>query len=251
MIYCNKKQNYNYYNYSCLTSVKKQLNKIAEYKNRSWKWICGIKDFGHDCIHTTMYLFNVVAFVSLSLKFLPSAKSTLHPRVLSIAHTAMTSPMIYVHQLLNSIFPSISLTFANQSKIMQKQPLKVNYTSLLLVGIVEELAFRAIIQNVVLTQILKYIVKKISPNHFNKIDNQIVKMIRVILTATLFAIAHGHTHGHENGLLTPQFAGGFYLSYCYENQSSLSELIISHSVYNMLVHTMYGITGNYTKLSNM
>lgn len=56
--------------------------------------------------------------------------------------------------------------------------------------IIEEIAFRFLLQDILLKRVPKYIIKKILPGKETVVDNRITKVFRILFTATLFAASH-------------------------------------------------------------
>lgn len=117
-----------------------------------------------------------------------------------------------------------------------------SYSVLLWIGVVhpicEELVFRYLLQDVILTKIPKYVVKKIAPGKETALDTTVAKAIRIVVTAVLFSGAH-----YSNDHLSPQklcyqlvstAVGGITLGILKESKAGLLGAVASHATFNML-----------------
>lgn len=210
------------------------LSSPILFLDKTWVWIQKTENFVGRCIvRTTSQLVLIILNLKYMMK-LPPAKSWIHPYIFSVITITITQPIFKVRVILTRIFPAITYTF--KKGLAQK----VNYTEIFFVGLVEEIAFRGVIQQVILTNISKYIVRKISPEKEHLVNSRMMKGVRVVLTAGLFALAHGNGYGHLKGSLSPQFICGIIAGSFYESGVSIKEIAMYHFAYDAVLVSLMG-----------
>lgn len=107
------------------------------------------------------------------------------------------------------------------------------------IPIVEEIVFRGLIQDVLLTRIPKYVIKKIAPGKETALDTRIAKAARITLTAALFSAAHLANSGffadsYVSMQLVATFVGGIGLGILKESNAGLLGAMGGHIANNMI-----------------
>lgn len=107
------------------------------------------------------------------------------------------------------------------------------------IPITEELIFRGLVQDVLLTRLPKYIIKKIAPGQESLLDSTTAKIIRVALTSALFSSAHIVNIGVLPGSyvsmqLVATFVMGIYLGALKESKAGLLGSIGAHISNNIM-----------------
>ncbi len=104
--------------------------------------------------------------------------------------------------------------------------------------ILEELLFRDLVQDVLLTRIPKYIISKISPGHESLVDSKIAALSRIALTAAAFSASHLFNYGIiENEYVKIQVITTFFNGLIYglvrESRAGLTGTIAAHMTNNL------------------
>lgn len=102
-------------------------------------------------------------------------------------------------------------------------------------AICEEVEFRWFVQEILLRQLPKQIVKQISPDLMNMVDSTPAKISRVAATALIFAYCHTYALNCTDGGGVYQLVGGAIYGTLYEfNNYSLFDCMNLHFIYNVL-----------------
>jgi hypothetical protein len=119
--------------------------------------------------------------------------------------------------------------------------LKASQVKLIGVGIpiAEEILFRGLIQDVLLTRVPKYVIRKIAPGKETALDTRIAKAARITLTAALFSAAHLANSGffadsYVSMQLVSTFVGGIGLGILKESKVGLLGAMGGHIANNMI-----------------
>ena len=104
-------------------------------------------------------------------------------------------------------------------------------------GIGEELVFRGVVQDLILTKLLGKAIKTISPENASWIDTKTAKIFRIVITSALFAGAHLITGTDEipSGIKFQAFSAlvtGFILGAVKESRLGLMGSIGCHMMHN-------------------
>lgn len=107
------------------------------------------------------------------------------------------------------------------------------------VPIAEEILFRGLIQDLLLTRIPKYVIKKIAPGKEKALDTKIVRAICIIITAAHFSATHLVDSeilddSFSSKLLVSTFVGGIGLGILKESKAGLLGAIGCHIANNMI-----------------
>jgi hypothetical protein len=105
--------------------------------------------------------------------------------------------------------------------------------------IVEEIVFRGLIQDVLLTRIPKYVIRKIAPGKEIALDTKIAKVARITLTAALFSATHLANSGfladsHVSKQLVAAIVAGIGLGILKESNAGLLGAIGGHIANNII-----------------
>lgn len=84
----------------------------------------------------------------------------------------------------------------------------------------------------ILKQIPQATLDKIFPDHQINFDALPLKAVRILLTASLFAIAHMQYYSCENGGEVSVFLGGALYSALIESGEPLTTTMILHTIWN-------------------
>lgn len=106
-----------------------------------------------------------------------------------------------------------------------------------LAPIAEEIVFRFLIQDVILTRIPKCLIKRIMPGQETILDSKIAKVVRIILTASLFSLVHfGNLGTYPVAYVTVQVFASFFSGIGYgvlkESKWGLLATIGAHCINN-------------------
>jgi len=112
-------------------------------------------------------------------------------------------------------------------------------TAVIAGGIGEELVFRGVVQDVLLTKLLGKAIKKVSPNNASWVDTKTAKVFRIAITSALFAAGHLITNTDEIplGIKYQAFnalAMGFILGAIKESRLGLIGSIGCHMMHNAI-----------------
>jgi membrane protease YdiL (CAAX protease family) len=112
-------------------------------------------------------------------------------------------------------------------------------SAIILGGIGEELIFRGVVQDLLLTKLLAKAIKKVSPNNASWVDTKTAKVFRIAITSALFAAAHLITNTEEIplGIKYQAFnalVGGFILGAIKESRLGLIGSIGCHMMHNAI-----------------
>lgn len=173
-------------------------------------------------------------FLGPIIQLAPSANPFLSQRLVRFITANLTLPANRLASVLMKILPACHVSFAYGLKQ------RVNLTVFLAGGISEELIFRGLIQGFLLDELPKILLKKIKPGYEGYIDAKIAKVARVVLNATLFALAHAATFGNGPGFLLFQFGGGLFYGAMAEIGTTLTDLTLTHFFFNMAVVSIRG-----------
>lgn len=107
--------------------------------------------------------------------------------------------------------------------------------------IIEELLFRGLIQDVLLTRIPKYVIKKIAPGKETALDTRVAQATRITLAAALFSAAHLTNSDMPDSYVSMQlvatFVGGIALGILKESKAGLLGAMGCHIGGNMIAIT--------------
>ncbi|MBA3815263.1 MAG: CPBP family intramembrane metalloprotease [Parachlamydiaceae bacterium] len=114
------------------------------------------------------------------------------------------------------------------------------HSDVLIAPLWEELLFRGFIQDVLLTRIPKYIIKKNIPGKEAIIDSSISKIARITLSAALFSVAHMNNKGampdaYVYAQMANAFILGIGLGVVKESNAGLLGSIGAHMSHNFAV----------------
>lgn len=110
----------------------------------------------------------------------------------------------------------------------------LNYFSYTIVNAsLEEFFYRGVVQSFLLKELPRFILKSINPSYAGAVDRYEAKVIRILATSILFAIAH-EQFKNESGMTLALLIGDLFTSVMRENGASLFELSLKHSIYNFL-----------------
>lgn len=162
----------------------------------------------------------------------------------AVIGTPLTIGIVKIAQI-SGFVPDI-----DQEMIGKLKPMMTNLVGLAVIGlivpIIEEIFFRGIVQDVLLTRIPKYLVKKTLLGKEIVFDTLIIKTFRIILTASLFAVAHTFNDGtfpdsYVKIQLVAAFVGGIGLGVLKESRFGLLSAIGAHSANNFgaMAYTLY------------
>jgi len=158
--------------------------------------------------------------------------------------TPLTVGIVNISQLLGYV-PDVDLETMCKLKPMIANPIGGAAIGLI-IPIAEEILFRGLVQDVLLTRIPKYIVKKTLPGKETVFDAKIAQAVRIILTAALFSAAHSLNDGtlpdsYVKAQLIATFVGGVGLGVLKESASGLLSAIGGHSANNLasIAYTLY------------
>ena len=107
--------------------------------------------------------------------------------------------------------------------------LKVNPVNACIIPIIEEILFRYLLQDVIFTQIPKYVLKRIKPGSEVVLDSRSFKIAKIFLTATLFSA------GHIQERRVHAFIGGVVYGILKESKYGLVSTIGGHIANNTIV----------------
>lgn len=107
----------------------------------------------------------------------------------------------------------------------------------LMVPMIEETLFRIGLQELLLRQLPKAIIKRVAPSHLSKVDSRAATLARVLLTSTAFAFAHAvrPAFGWPNcsvARMVQTFAVGLILGTIQETTHSPQMAMTFHAGYN-------------------
>jgi|GEM_PF-6874779 membrane protease YdiL (CAAX protease family) len=120
-------------------------------------------------------------------------------------------------------------------------PLIMKISAALMTGVIvplqEEIFFRGLLQDVLLTRIPKFIVKKIAPGNETVLDTTIAKAARILLTSAAFSAAHLSNEGVESdSFVAVQLVSAFMIGIGFgllkESKAGLLGSIAAHMVHN-------------------
>ncbi len=172
--------------------------------------------------------------LSLLTQSLPPAK-VIFPRILlHSVHRFIARPIILVQNRLIRVLPSCRIIFTYGNRGV------VNLTAVAVNGVVEEIFFRGVCQQLLLRKLPQIILRKIAPDHLYLVDHIALRIARVVLVASLFALAHAAIFGATGGMLLPHFAAGIFYSVLVEKEYSFSKIAAIHLVYNLAILTLTG-----------
>lgn len=105
--------------------------------------------------------------------------------------------------------------------------------------IIEEILFRGLVQDVLLTRIPKFVLKKVLPGKETALDTRIAKAARITLTAALFSASHLTNSGlfadsYISMQLVATFALGIGLGILKESKAGLLGTMGGHIAHNMI-----------------
>lgn len=138
--------------------------------------------------------------------------------------------------------------FSAEFKDMQIQfpPLFFKLMDLTKMGIIapiqEEIFFRGLMQDILLTRIPKYMIKKIAPGKETSLDSTAAKAVRIALTAFIFSIAHFTNKGlFSDSYVTAQVIGSFIfgigLGMIKDSKAGLLGAIGAHMTNNIIIES--------------
>lgn len=116
-------------------------------------------------------------------------------------------------------------------------------TTLLTTPLLDELAFRGGIQDLLLTRIPKLVLKKIAPGQESLLDSKVYKAAKIILTSALFALRQT-VHFEVNGPLIGSvfvvyaFTAGVALGVMKESKPGILGCVTAYSVHNLVKHSI-------------
>lgn len=155
---------------------------------------------------------------------------------LKIDSEAITNATCKLQEMVNQI--NSNLSFGIKLTVFDIKAVQVG-TIGIGAPIYEEVIFRGLIQDVLLTKIPKYIVKKILPGQETALDTKIAKAARITLTAALFSASHLTNAGtfgdsYVQMQLVSTFVGGIGLGILKESKAGLLGAIGAHMTNNMI-----------------
>ena len=144
----------------------------------------------------------------------------------------------------NSHFPSY-MSHMHQTPLSMKV---INATTMgVIAPLSEEILFRGLMQDVLLTRIPKYIVKKIAPGRETVLDSSIAQAARIALTAAAFSAFHLQNQGvfsdsYVSMQLVATFAMGIGFGILKDSKAGLLGSIGAHMANNFvaLAPTLWG-----------
>lgn len=107
--------------------------------------------------------------------------------------------------------------------------------AVILAPLVEEIQFRYLLQQVALKELPKSLMDRVLPDHQIDFDSKKAQLLRILVTAGIFAALHMTAIDCSNGGGgISQLIGGLFYSALIENGFPLMETIALHSVFNAL-----------------
>lgn len=167
-------------------------------------------------------------FGMVSVLTLPSARSVLPQAIVDLSAKYLAEPLRALRTRIVQVLPPITTAFGYGKKIT------TNWTMLAVAATLEELLFRYMIQSVVLREAPKRVLKMVAPSYEHIVDHKIANVARVVLTSTLFTLAHVMRMGHFPGMLVAQLVFGLYFSYKRECGAGIAELSAVHFSFNVV-----------------
>jgi len=141
---------------------------------------------------------------------------------------------VYQGRLVNLIMSTVSMaapSLAEEPSLLRK----------LCIGpIVEELFNRYLLQTILLKEIPKGVLRRVSPSSEHVLDTTIAKLARIAICATIFAGWHIKSYGCNRGGTIPQFYGGLLLSTLRETGTDMRMLLALHSTNNLIGYLVKG-----------
>lgn len=132
---------------------------------------------------------------------------------LGIASAAIISPLQISQNFLATylgLIPEISVKDYSTVFATIEQLPRAKLEIVLDAPIFEELLCRGLLQDVLLTRLPKYILKKISPGSETILDSTIAKIARILFTSTAFSLLHLSNHGtFPDSVVSHQLVSGF------------------------------------------
>lgn len=165
--------------------------------------------------------------------YLPSVAAVAPSWIIKTANQTCCRPVNWAKQKVKLLIPNWTV----QCKYGLKD--RVNIAKIGMHALVEELFFRFLLQKIILTELPRLLLKKISPSYANYVDHPIFKITRMLLLSALFALAHTSLFT-VSGLLLPQLFSGFFYSGLIEQNFSLTYVTLAHFIYNVALAFFVG-----------
>lgn len=109
-----------------------------------------------------------------------------------------------------------------------------DHLNIILKATVEEVVFRKVIQKLVLRELPRKIINKISPKHANIVDHKAAKAMQIAISAILFGLMHTNQWKcHKGGAIPAIFAGAIFGLVA--ETSSVAGASLAHIVANYLI----------------
>ncbi|MCB1068374.1 MAG: CPBP family intramembrane metalloprotease [Simkania sp.] len=117
-----------------------------------------------------------------------------------------------------------------------------------IVPVIEEVQFRYLLQQVILKHLPQTVLDRVFPNHNIDLDAVPFKILRVLVTASLFAAFHLNQYSCEDGGGLDPFIGGLIYGTIIEAGGSIIHTIILHMLWNQFAQYLDFAIENYLGL---